>query len=174
MKKNIPKIRKREGNEKIHSHNSGMGIRGFRSWEWTGTGIPAHPWLVSLFLKESVVNRFSDQYFGRFAIDNWLPGSAGSQGHWDEPKSNLPSYWERLFQIQLYFIINVISKLSPYVTFNNIRILSECWLTFRKCLQVLRVHYIHPYGVSYKFQNTGMITIPNHYAQKNWVQHEFL
>ena len=28
---------------KIHSHNSGMGIRGFHSWEWTGTGIPAHP-----------------------------------------------------------------------------------------------------------------------------------
>ena len=25
---------------------------------------------VSLFVKESVVNRFSDQYFGRFAIDN--------------------------------------------------------------------------------------------------------
>ena len=130
---------------------------------------------VSLFVKESVVNRFSDQYFERFAIDNWLPGSAGSQGHWDEPKSNLPSYWERLFQIQLYFIINVISKLSPYVTFNNIRILCECWLTFRKCLQVLRVHYIHTYGVSYKFQNTGIITIyPITIPKKNWVQHEFL
>ena len=43
-KKNIPKIREREENEKIHSHNSGKGIRGFHSWEWTGTGIPAHPW----------------------------------------------------------------------------------------------------------------------------------
>ena len=43
MKKNIPKIREREGNDKIHSHNSGMGIRGFNSWEWTGTGIRAHP-----------------------------------------------------------------------------------------------------------------------------------
>ena len=38
MKKNIPKIRVREGNEKIHSHISGNGIRGFHSWEWTGTG----------------------------------------------------------------------------------------------------------------------------------------
>ena len=44
-KKSIPEIREREGNEKIHSHNSGKGIRGFHSWEWTGTGIPAHPWL---------------------------------------------------------------------------------------------------------------------------------
>ena len=43
MKKSIPKIREQEGNEKIHSHNSGMGIWGFHSWEWTGTGIPAHP-----------------------------------------------------------------------------------------------------------------------------------
>ena len=43
MKKNIPEIREREGNEKIHSHNLGKGIRGFHSWEWTGTGIPAHP-----------------------------------------------------------------------------------------------------------------------------------
>ena len=42
-KKSIPEIREREGNEKIHSHNSGKGIRGFHSWEWTGTGIPAHP-----------------------------------------------------------------------------------------------------------------------------------
>ena len=33
MTKNIPKIREREGNEKIHSHNSGTGIRGFHSWE---------------------------------------------------------------------------------------------------------------------------------------------
>ena len=47
MKKNIPEIREREGNEKIHSHNSGMGIRGFHSWEWRGTGIPAHPWFNS-------------------------------------------------------------------------------------------------------------------------------
>ena len=46
MKKNIPKIWEREGNEKIHSHNSGKGIRGFHSWEWTGTGIPAHPWPI--------------------------------------------------------------------------------------------------------------------------------
>ena len=44
MKKTIPEIREREGNEKINSHNLGMGIRGFHSREWTGTGIPAHPW----------------------------------------------------------------------------------------------------------------------------------
>ena len=43
MKKNIPEIWEREGNGKIHSQNSGKGIRGFHSWEWTGTGIPAHP-----------------------------------------------------------------------------------------------------------------------------------
>ena len=55
MKKSIPKIREREGNEKnpfpqlgngkgmkkIHSHNSGMGIRGYHSQEFprTGTGM---------------------------------------------------------------------------------------------------------------------------------------
>ena len=49
LKKNIPNIREREGNEKIHSHNLGMGIRGFHSWEWTGTEIPAHPWELWLF-----------------------------------------------------------------------------------------------------------------------------
>ena len=43
MKKSIPEVREPEGNEKIPSHNSGMGIRGFHSWEWTGTGIPAYP-----------------------------------------------------------------------------------------------------------------------------------
>ena len=43
MKKSIPIIWEWEGNEKIHSHNSGTGIRGFHSWEWTGKGIPAHP-----------------------------------------------------------------------------------------------------------------------------------
>ena len=42
MKKSIPTIREREGNEKIHSHNSGTGIRGFHSWERAGTRI-AHP-----------------------------------------------------------------------------------------------------------------------------------
>ena len=43
MKKDIPEIREREGNEKIHSQSSGTGIRGLHSWEWPGTGIPAHP-----------------------------------------------------------------------------------------------------------------------------------
>ena len=42
-KKSIPKIREREGNEKIHSQSSGKGIRDLHSWEWPGTGIPAHP-----------------------------------------------------------------------------------------------------------------------------------
>ena len=32
-KKSIPKIREREGNEKIHSQSSGMGIRGLHSWK---------------------------------------------------------------------------------------------------------------------------------------------
>ena len=48
MKKSIPKIRERKGNEKVHSQNSGKGIRGFHSWERTGTGIPAHPWSFDL------------------------------------------------------------------------------------------------------------------------------
>ena len=39
----FPKFGNGKGIKKIHSHNSGMGIRGFHSWEWTGTGIPAHP-----------------------------------------------------------------------------------------------------------------------------------
>ena len=52
MKKSIPKIWEREGNEKnpfpkfgnrkgmkkIHSHNSGMGIRGYHSQKYPGTG----------------------------------------------------------------------------------------------------------------------------------------
>ena len=39
----IPKIQTREGYEKINSHNSGTGIRGFLFGEWMGTGISAHP-----------------------------------------------------------------------------------------------------------------------------------
>ena len=50
MKKSLPKIQEREGNEQNPSHNSGMGIRGYHSWECTGTGIPAHPY--SLFSTE--------------------------------------------------------------------------------------------------------------------------
>ena len=38
MKKSLPKIWEREGNEKIHSHNSGMGIRGYHSQEFPGMG----------------------------------------------------------------------------------------------------------------------------------------
>ena len=38
MKKGIPEIREREGNEKKRSRNSGTGIRGYYSREWTGTG----------------------------------------------------------------------------------------------------------------------------------------
>ena len=39
MKKSIPKIREREGNVKIYSHNSVTEIRCL-GCEWTGTGIP--------------------------------------------------------------------------------------------------------------------------------------
>ena len=49
-RKSIPEIREREGNEKIHSQSSGKGIRGLHSWEWPGTGVPAHPCLASFFL----------------------------------------------------------------------------------------------------------------------------
>ena len=42
MEKHIPEIREREGNGEIHSNNSGPGIRGCHSQEWTGTGIPTH------------------------------------------------------------------------------------------------------------------------------------
>ena len=48
-KKAFPKFGNGKGMKKIHSHNSGNGIRGFHSWEWTGTGIPAHPWLNVMF-----------------------------------------------------------------------------------------------------------------------------
>ena len=52
-KKSIPEIRerKREGNDKIHSHNSGTGIRGFHSRELTGTGIHTHPLVKTLLSK---------------------------------------------------------------------------------------------------------------------------
>ena len=43
-KKSIPEIREREGNEKNPFPKFGKGIRGLHSWEWPGTGIPAHPW----------------------------------------------------------------------------------------------------------------------------------
>ena len=44
MEKNpVPKFRSGKGTKKTYSHNSGTGIRGFHSWEWTGTGIPAYP-----------------------------------------------------------------------------------------------------------------------------------
>ena len=39
-KKNIPRIWEPEGDEKKHSHDSGMGIRGFHSWEWKRAGCP--------------------------------------------------------------------------------------------------------------------------------------
>ena len=42
-----------EGNEKILSHNSGIRII-LHSWEWTGTGIPAHPCLLC---SHSLVNQ---------------------------------------------------------------------------------------------------------------------
>ena len=42
-KKAIPEIREWEGNEKKPFPKFGKGIRGLHSWEWPGTGIPAHP-----------------------------------------------------------------------------------------------------------------------------------
>ena len=48
-KKSIPKIREREGNEKIHSQSSGKGIRGLHSWEWPGTGTGMGIIFYSLF-----------------------------------------------------------------------------------------------------------------------------
>ena len=69
MTKNIPKIQEREGNDKIYSHNLGTGIRGYHSWECTGTGIPAHPYSVfstergrnlHMVLREPVKNVLAD------------------------------------------------------------------------------------------------------------------
>ena len=39
MKKGIPEIREREGNEKKHSQNLGTGMKSYYSREWTGTGM---------------------------------------------------------------------------------------------------------------------------------------
>ena len=41
--------------KKKHSQNSGKGIRGFHSWEWTGTGIPAHPCSVARDLDQYLI-----------------------------------------------------------------------------------------------------------------------
>ena len=38
LKKPIPEIREREGNEIIHFHISGVGIRGYHSQDWPGRG----------------------------------------------------------------------------------------------------------------------------------------
>ena len=46
MKKSIPKIQEREGNEKIHSHNSGKGIRGSHSWDGREREFPLTPDLL--------------------------------------------------------------------------------------------------------------------------------
>ena len=46
-KKSIPEIREREGNEKNPFPKFGKGIRGLHSWEWPGSGIPAHPCALS-------------------------------------------------------------------------------------------------------------------------------
>ena len=90
MKKNIPKIRERESeaiipgngrerewNEKIHSHNSGKGIRGFHSWEWTGTGIPAHPCVqpLVLLIRERVPE---------LALNAWYPDDGTLSGKVDQ------------------------------------------------------------------------------------------
>merc|ERR1712117_955086 len=76
MKKSIPKIREREGNEKnsfpqfgngkgmkkIHSRNSGMGIRGYNFQEFpgTGTGMKKH----NMTIKEKyLANMWSEKEF---------------------------------------------------------------------------------------------------------------
>ena len=38
IENSIPKVREREGNEKKHSQNSGMGMKSYYSREWTGMG----------------------------------------------------------------------------------------------------------------------------------------
>ena len=87
VEKTIPKIREQEGNEKIHSHNSGKGIRGFHSWEWTGTGIPAHPCKTSRKKKWRGTSR--DSFF--------LSKFCHPQSRFWEPKLKT---WSR--QIMLY------------------------------------------------------------------------
>ena len=49
MKKSIPEIREREGNEKIHSHNSGKGIRGFHSC-LEGQSVDEEAWEDEVYL----------------------------------------------------------------------------------------------------------------------------
>ena len=86
-KKSIPEIREREGNEKIHCHNSGKGIRGFHSWEWTGTGFPAHPCLrrrpfVNILIAWPAVGSWADplrSWIFCKKIDYWSPCSRGSK-----------------------------------------------------------------------------------------------
>ena len=63
MKKKIPKIWQPEGNKKNYSRNSGTRFRGFHSREWTGTGIPAHPYSLFSTEREKTSNS-SGSYFG--------------------------------------------------------------------------------------------------------------
>jgi len=72
-KKSIPKIREREGNEKIHSQSSGKGIRGLHSWEWPGTGIPAHPWTPPVFSRLLSIPALS-HFHGQLHCDSALLG----------------------------------------------------------------------------------------------------
>ena len=85
MKKSIPKIREREGNEKIHSQSSGKGIRGLHSWEWpgTGTGIIFYPLFWIFFLPGSTLKFFSLTLCPK--IFSWLPHMySDSQKNWDK------------------------------------------------------------------------------------------
>ena len=45
MQKFIPSFWEREWEWKIHSQLWGTGMEGWCSREWSGTGIPAHPWV---------------------------------------------------------------------------------------------------------------------------------
>ena len=76
MKKTIPSIREWEGNEKIYSHNSGTGIRGLHSWEWTGTGIPAHP--CNLLPNYAIAVLF----IGSLCVDLLRWGRSRESGRW--------------------------------------------------------------------------------------------
>ena len=72
MKKSIPEIQEGEGNEKIHSHNSGKGIRGFHSWEWMGTGIPLTPDMGRL-LSDLGPIKINAVYFSDLLLPSFFP-----------------------------------------------------------------------------------------------------
>ena len=111
MKKTIPIIREREWNEKIHSHNSGTGIRGFHSWEWTGTGIPAHPCSCSIAMMG---------FEWRPSVENVLR-CISTSGHSGNTVSPSHPFLESCFLSNMfwYFILDVL--ITCNTTTNNIK-----------------------------------------------------